>query len=162
MSNRSTSRLRRSVERSAETQQQFITFRLGRAGFLLPIDAVYKAVVFTTESQRCEVVSFEDQQLPLLNVEQHIFNQSAPVRPRSQQIVLIIQDRETIPRMALPIDSPPALCRIALSSLVPLPKTYQLRCVQLMTDQSADQSLCFLLNPDLLLDAAPPMMALAA
>lgn len=48
--------------------------------------------------------------------------------------------------IALPIDSAPSLCRIPTSSLVPLPKTYQVNCVMGMTDNSADPPLRFLLN----------------
>jgi len=177
LASRSNSRIRRLGDRVAETQQQLITFQLGQMGFLLPIEAVHKAIVFDWVTHPVPQLNFEGQLLPVLDIEQHICDrgqlqdslspgsqsQTSSVQsrftpsslatsdPAQQQVALIVQSQEKTDLVVLPIDSAPALCRVPPSSLVPLPRTYPVNCVQLMTDQSAEQSLRFLLSPELLI-----------
>ena len=150
MSNR-TARLARLTDHIAEVTQQLITFEIRGVGFLLPIESVFKAIVFNSLGHPFKQIDFEGNLLPVLNVNHHIFNRidESHAHPQ-QQIALIVQTyvpQNTQTLVVLPIDSAPSLCRVANSSLVPLPRIYQVKCVDGMTNQTADQPLRFLLNP---------------
>lgn len=151
--------------------QQLITFDIRGMGFLLPIDGVHRAIVFDHHCNSLKYINFEGDLLPVLSVERDIFNQSqkptalsqpqsqARIQAQSQQQIALIVKNQTGPlaehenRIALPIDSPPSLYRIAESDLLPLPKTYEVKCVDGMTKATAEQPLRFLLNPTQLVES---------
>lgn len=143
-------RLRRLVDRQTEIKQQLITFQLRQTGFLLPIQAVARAVTFPTwESE--STITYADQTLPVINVTRQIFGQESRDRPLpSLPIGLIVRNQQG-QLACLPIDSAPSLCRIPQSSFVPLPKTYQVKCVRQITSSTAEQPLLFLLDSDALI-----------
>ncbi|NJR68574.1 MAG: hypothetical protein HC771_07810 [Synechococcales cyanobacterium CRU_2_2] len=165
MATRSSVRLGRLSDRAITPQRQLITFRLRRTGFFLPLQWVYRAMVFDAQDIRQNQVSFEQYNLPLVNVGQIIFGDADPVRRPSALIGLVLQQPsqqaprpssleqppleqlENAPQLVLPIDSAPALCRVSDSSFVPLPHTYAVQCVAEMTDNSSDYPLHLLLNP---------------
>lgn len=161
-----TTRLPRLTDRKVEVQQQLITFEIRGVGFLMPIEAVHRAIVFDYDnSLPLRYINFEQNILPVIAVESQILNHPAEELPASpglaqapQQIALIVEALSA-PAMAqehrivLPIDSPPSLCRMAESDLLPLPKTYEVQCVDGMTKANADQPLQFLLNPHRLVES---------
>ncbi len=156
-------RLPRLNDRKVEAQQQLITFEISGTGFLMPIEAVHRAIVFDHNCDPLRYINFERDILPVVSADQQILNRpedNAPSAGQSsqQQIALIIEalsgsaaDLEH--RIVLPIDSPPSLCRMADSDLLPLPKTYEVKCVDGMTKTTADQPLQFLLNPNKLVES---------
>jgi len=160
-----TTRLPRLTDRKVEVQQQLITFEIRGVGFLMPIEAVHRAIVFDyDDSLPLRYINFEQNILPVIAVESQILNRPAEALPPAspdpalQQIALIVEAlsgpaMEQEHRIALPIDSPPSLCRMAESDLLPLPKTYEVQCVDGMTKANADQPLQFLLNPHRLVES---------
>lgn len=157
-----TARLPRLSDRKVEVQQQLITFEICGVGFLMPIEAVHRAIVFDHDCHPLRYINFEQSILPVVYVDRQIFNRiedpaTSPHGPR-QQIALIIAALSGLSadqghRVTLPIESPPSLCRIPESNLLPLPKTYKVKCVDGMTKATADQPLQFLLNPDQLVES---------
>lgn len=157
-------RLPRINDRKVEVQQQLITFKMRGMGFLIPIDAVQRAIVFEHDCCPLRYINFQEDILPVVSIDRQIFNRieepDSPSHAQAsrQQIALIITAL-SIPttqqehRITLPIDSPPSLCRLAESELLPLPKTYEIQCVDGMTTANAEQPLQFLLNPDQLVDS---------
>ncbi len=158
-------RLPRLNDRKVEVQQQLITFEIRGMGFLMPIEAVHRAIVFDYGRHLLRYINFEQSILPVVAVERTILNQAEETPPSSkpsqQQIALIIEvlsgfSEELQHRIVLPIDSPPSLCRLADSDLLPLPQTYEVKCVNGMTKVNADQPLQFLLNPNQLIESQAP------
>ncbi len=163
MASRSSLRLRRLSDRATIVQKQLIKFQIRQTGFLLPIESVYRAVVFNRSEIRRQEVMFEGQSLRLVEVDRHILGHATAQPSVIPQIIsLIVQTSgEFGQRFVLPIDSAPSLCRVPETSLVPLPKTYRVQCVESITDSSADDRLCFLLNPDQLAAAIMDAKVLA-
>lgn len=152
-----TTRLTRLNDRKVERQQQLITFEIRGVSFLMPIEAVNRAIVFDHNCHPLKYINFERDILPVVLVDRHIFNrmeaQTSSSKKTQQQIALIIEalpgfSSEQGQRITLPIDSPPSLCRISESDLLPLPKTYEVKCVDGMTKADAAHPLQFLLNPN--------------
>ncbi len=148
-------RLRRLGDRQTEVQKQLIAFQLHGQQFLIAIEAVYKAVVFEQPLDPAQLdhneLAFEDRVLPIIDGK-HLILGEAPTPLKRRQpihIALVVRDQGE-KAVLLPIDSAPSLCRVKESSLVKLPKTYNIRCVALMTEAAANPPLCFLLDPEML------------
>lgn len=164
MANR-TARLPRLTDHIAEVTQQLITFDIRGVGFLLPIESAFKAIAFESLGHPLKQIDFGGDILPVVNVDRYIFNRIEETQhPPQQQIALIVQTdmgnhQDTNSLIVLPIDSAPALCRVTESSLVPLPRIYQVKCVDGMTNQTSDHPLRFLLNPAQLATHLPKLPA---
>jgi hypothetical protein len=162
MATRSSVRLSRLSDRAIVVQRQLISFQLRQTGFFLPLDWVYRAMVFEANAIRQNQVSFDEYRLPLVNVGKMIFGEDTPPHPPGTLIGLVLQRPGTAPQLILPIDSAPALCRIPDASFVPLPQTYAVHCITEMTDNNSSYPLHFLLSPQQLLTQVPQIQPLAS
>lgn len=134
MFNSSTLRSRRSARRNNKTEQPIIAFQLDREWFALPILAIQKVVpvsqinCITRESQN-NLYQYKNQELLIINIEQHIFNNSSPSKsslttdssllespestsPDSFSYVAILQ-QETEILAGLPLNSQPVIYKIS-------------------------------------------------
>ncbi len=173
MATRSSPRLSRLRDRAVVIQRQLISFSIHQTGFLLPLEWVYRAVVFAPEHVRAGQVHFADGSLPLIDGKHSLFGaetsehhhpgtlaskQFGSEQQRSKAIAgLILQQPGNDPQWVLPIEAAPTLCRIPDDCFVPMPRTYTVQCVKEMTDHSGDYPLHFLLDPLQLMNEAVPV-----
>lgn len=173
MATRSSPRLSRLSDRAVVIQRQLITFPIHQTDFLLPLEWVYRAVVFSSEHVHEGQVHFADGCLPLLDVERSLLGETTSTDSFQENLAkinlgrekqspepiagLILQQPGHEPQWVLPLDAAPTLCRIPDDCFVPLPRTYTVQCVKEMTDNSGDHPLHFLIDPSQLLDKAIPV-----
>jgi chemotaxis signal transduction protein len=150
------------ANRRAEPLQKLIVFRIRREWFAVPIQFAQKVVplglVYGAPQGGISLTRYQDQELPVIDVEQRIFGQRGDSSvPAEQRHLMIVDDRQGSQGslVGIPLDSPPTLRRVTKAAFSPIPTVYLaegcIQCVSALIRGSESEPPFFLLDLDQLL-----------
>jgi len=128
-------RSQRLLELRPDIGQQYVTFRLRIAWFILPIESIYRVI---TLEKHVPKVTFAGDNIPIIDLGKLLFHQTKAQSSDIQQLVingavvaskpsLIIARNQEEKLVGILSNSQPALQRISQDDLVSLPTTYSQR-----------------------------------
>jgi chemotaxis signal transduction protein len=147
------------ANRRAEPLQKLIVFRIRQEWFAVPIQFAQKVVplglVYGAPQGGISLTHYQDQELPVIDVEQRIFGQTRDSSVSAEQRHLMVVDDRQGSLIGIPLDSPPALCRVTKAAFSPIPTVYLaegcIQCVSALITVSESEPPLFLLDLDQLL-----------
>lgn len=151
-------RIRRFAAKQTETTKQLIAFRLRQEWFALPIHAVEKVVlldkIYGDPNQTgIALTIYQDQELLVIDVAHFIFGEIPSLdltNINCNYLVIVKSGNGTL--VGLPIDSAPAIRRVAESALKPLPEGYlrngNIHCVSSLMIETEGENSLFLLDSE--------------
>ncbi|WP_271254987.1 chemotaxis protein CheW [Pseudanabaena sp. Chao 1811] len=128
-------RSQRLLELRPDIGQQYVTFRLRIAWFILPIESIYRVISLEKHVPK---VTFAGDNIPIIDLGKLLFHQTKVQSSDIQQLVingavvaskpsLIIVRNQAEKLVGILSNSQPALQRISQDDLVALPTTYSQR-----------------------------------
>ncbi len=123
-------RSRRFAAIKKESTKQIICFRLLDNYFALPIDSVQKVtplgqIYGDPGGIGVCLTNYQGKELLVLEIDRFFQNSLPQTRSnRDRQRFLLVVENQAKDLIGLPIDSPPSLRRVPVSSFMPLPKAY--------------------------------------
>jgi chemotaxis signal transduction protein len=128
-------RSQRLLELRPDIGQQYVTFRLRIAWFILPIESIYRVISLEKHVPK---VTFAGDNIPIIDLGKSLFHQTKVQSSDIQQLVingavvaskpsLIIVRNQAEKLVGILSNSQPALQRISQDDLVSLPTTYSQR-----------------------------------
>lgn len=153
-------RSRRLHKQQQETTQQLIIFLLRQCWLAIPIESVIKVVPMTQiygdpQNKGLGVTLYQEEELLVIDVAQCIFKEEPlPENVPTQGYLVIVQEAFSGNKVAIPIDSPPAIRRVKPSQIKTIPDGYltygNIQCVSSLVVEINDQPPLFLLDVNLL------------